>query len=640
MIFGRRNHLQLSMNIKKKQINWLEIGLIILLGLISLFIIPPVVDSVSRLPIRDPGTFLYTGSSILEGKLPYRDIWDYHPPLIHFIYAFAIWLGGNGLSGLGIFAYIAVLTFGLLVMRFLYRYFGWIPAVFGAFGAIFSLTIYQNFCALPEFYALPLQSAILLLAADLENRPRRNGALFAVGLLTGLLSSLRLTLSGVGLVVVLYLFIIWVERKDWHGIISLLWVSVGIGLVWGAWFILFASQNALPAFVDQVFRFVTAYYRVSNLQRLGVLLNLFDTLFHRLPFYTLGLVAWFAVFPFLFSKESGLRRLASGKIMGALVALAAVGMLFNGAYNDVTHRLFTLSDLSAYRLFLIMIGLLLLAGSVFIFQGRLRSLLDHRFGASDDLGLRFPLYVALVGLPLEVLFASLPGQDQLAFALPFIPFLSILLGWLLWSFLPSSGDAKDPWVTKICLAGLGAVLLISNITAVVYPPAPPQKGEMQRMQQLQAFFQTHATPGTTILQWNSQPQIYPLTHTHSTSLFSDVMPLFIPGYTSNEKIERFLSELQSAPPEFIVDSQNFSYPLLLTRNRDECDQLLSESFLISLQEIDRFRWEDRLGARPFVPVEMRPVYQWVCKNYEVAGELTPGKNFKTWFILRLRQAAP
>ncbi len=41
---------------------------------------------------RDSGVFLYTGSEILSGNAPYRDVWDHKGPLLYLINALGVWL--------------------------------------------------------------------------------------------------------------------------------------------------------------------------------------------------------------------------------------------------------------------------------------------------------------------------------------------------------------------------------------------------------------------------------------------------------------------------------------------------------------------------------------------------------------------
>jgi hypothetical protein len=58
-------------------------GLLSLLG--TLIVLLPNNPNNMTLPSRDSGVFLYVGWRLLQGDIPYRDIWDHKPPLIYFV---------------------------------------------------------------------------------------------------------------------------------------------------------------------------------------------------------------------------------------------------------------------------------------------------------------------------------------------------------------------------------------------------------------------------------------------------------------------------------------------------------------------------------------------------------------------------
>jgi len=51
---------------------------------------------------RDQGIYTLAGDSLLEGKTPYKDIWDFKPPGIFFVYALARSLFGTGVEAVRI----------------------------------------------------------------------------------------------------------------------------------------------------------------------------------------------------------------------------------------------------------------------------------------------------------------------------------------------------------------------------------------------------------------------------------------------------------------------------------------------------------------------------------------------------------
>lgn len=54
---------------------------------------------------RDNGFFLYSGSQILKGKLPYLDFWDSKGPLIFYINALGLFIGKGTRWGVWLLEY-------------------------------------------------------------------------------------------------------------------------------------------------------------------------------------------------------------------------------------------------------------------------------------------------------------------------------------------------------------------------------------------------------------------------------------------------------------------------------------------------------------------------------------------------------
>ena len=71
-------------------------------------------------PSRDGGFFLYAGSQILKGKIPYLDFWDNKGPAIFYINSLGLWLGGGSRWGVWAVEFLCIfVTFGNLCQAFL-----------------------------------------------------------------------------------------------------------------------------------------------------------------------------------------------------------------------------------------------------------------------------------------------------------------------------------------------------------------------------------------------------------------------------------------------------------------------------------------------------------------------------------------
>src|SRR3990172_4647052 len=84
-------------------------------------------------PGRDGGIFLYIGSLILKGRVPYRDVWENKGPLVFYLNALGLWLANNsrwGVWGVELVFLVAGSWFGYVALR---RLLGTLPALLGAF---------------------------------------------------------------------------------------------------------------------------------------------------------------------------------------------------------------------------------------------------------------------------------------------------------------------------------------------------------------------------------------------------------------------------------------------------------------------------------------------------------------------------
>jgi hypothetical protein len=63
--------------------------------LVALAVLAPIAPLYQPVPARDQGVYLYVGQQILEGKIPYRDVWDHKGPLVYYIDALGLWATGS-----------------------------------------------------------------------------------------------------------------------------------------------------------------------------------------------------------------------------------------------------------------------------------------------------------------------------------------------------------------------------------------------------------------------------------------------------------------------------------------------------------------------------------------------------------------
>jgi len=156
---------------------------------------------------RDAGVFLYIGSRILDGYVPYKDIWDNKPPVIFYINALGLAISGDSKWGGWLIEFILLFLGALVSLKLIKSIFGTWPAVLSLCLWLLSfITIISGGNYATE-YTIPLQFACLLLAYDSERRGTYSWRGYLIGLLSGIAFLTKQNTVGIGFAVVIYLLL-------------------------------------------------------------------------------------------------------------------------------------------------------------------------------------------------------------------------------------------------------------------------------------------------------------------------------------------------------------------------------------------------------------------------------------------------
>lgn len=164
----------------------------------------PISPRYLALPNQDSGVFLYIGRAILEGNIPYKDVWDHKPPGIYFVDAIGLAISGGSRWGVWSLELISLTSAGLLSLLLLRRYVG-IPLATMTTLVWMAATLYIFDDNMTEAFALPLQFAAIYLFFNAEQKRCYGWRGWLIGA-TGMLAFL-LRPNVIGLWVSIFIFI-------------------------------------------------------------------------------------------------------------------------------------------------------------------------------------------------------------------------------------------------------------------------------------------------------------------------------------------------------------------------------------------------------------------------------------------------
>ena len=210
------------------------------------------------LPSRDSGVFLYVGWRLLNGAVPYQDVWDHKPPLIYFVDALGLSLTPHSLWGLWFLRLIFIFFALLVIYKLLDREIGLYAALAGTMILTSGLLTILEKGNVTEEYALVFQALgfLLFINAWREDFPIRSS--LWMGLLGGLAFNFKQTTIGIWVTYGLFLLVIrLLQRKlPLKDLVVLIVGWLAPSLVLAAYL---ASQHALRDFWEQAFLYNFVY---------------------------------------------------------------------------------------------------------------------------------------------------------------------------------------------------------------------------------------------------------------------------------------------------------------------------------------------------------------------------------------------
>lgn len=602
-----------------RRLDWIYIVLV-LVGLASMVQVMPTVN---RTPDIDSGIFLYFGSRILHGELPYRDLWDSKPPAIFYFNALGLFVGGGSRWGVWLVELASIVVALLAGYAFLKRSFGKMAAFFSLALMAAHLALVLEGGNLPEEYGLPFQFLIWLIWLKIMQDPKHFWPGFWMGVVAGVSSTLKQT-NGGALVAPALLIGLWIViTRNWRGVRSLLGMATGVVVVWAVWLVYFLVSGIIKDFWQATVAF-NAYFMGSELiTRIRALSFAVTFLPSRSPYFLIGVLAWLIGVLWMVMSSSTVRRVLFHPVVAWLSILGSLVFLYNAFFRTGLSP-YTLEELSPYRWGLASIGAILMLLGVVWAQPPLlkwgRRALDHLSAPAP----RVP--VAVVGLGLldflvQAGLVSVSGAQYRHYLLSMFPAYSLLVAFA-FCFLTDRPIGKAWLLLMIFPLAMGGV----NRTVAL------SKGkEDASVQAVVEFLQSQLPSEAHILSWGWNARLHYLTGFPAVSRYVHQNPLFVRGFARDEDVSQFLYDLQAHPPDAIVYGPPKIIPLLIPETGTSCEKLEDPDYIDWLLHQNSYL---RYPKQMTITSGMRHAFRWICDHYTL--ETLP--NLPDWQIYFLKQA--
>ena len=302
------------------------------LVLLSLIVVAQA-NPILKLPGRDNGTYLYIGSQILSGKLPYKDAWESKPPAIFYVNALGLWLGKGTRLGVWLMEFFAIFLATLISFILLQRLWKNQAALFGTLVWLYGLNRTLEGGNLTEEYSLPFSFLALLVFLYALEKPNLRfpdiliGTLFAINFLFR--PNNTITQAAIALTLILLCFI--------QGNYRLLFFRLG-ALAIGALAVIlipvlyFWQEGALLEFYNATITFNITYSTTTIIANSNPLQS---------GFIILGASTWIAFAGFILSCAFLIRSIQTEKTTPPINLFLLVGYLAAIPLTDPASRAYS-----------------------------------------------------------------------------------------------------------------------------------------------------------------------------------------------------------------------------------------------------------------------------------------------------------
>mgnify|MGYP001601090622 CR=1 FL=1 len=226
----------------------------------ALCVLLPVSPLNMKFSYSDSGVFLYTGWRILNGELPYRDVWDHKPPIIFYINALGLAIANNSRWGVWLIELVALFLAAYIGFQLFKKTLGFFAALISLLLWLLSLVYVLQGGNIPTEFTLPLQFSALWLVYHADKSKRPQLIFFLIGLTGASAFFLKQTAIGIWIAIAIYLTIQRVMSKQGRQWLRELWFIALGGLTVSLLIVVFFSiQGAFAQFWSAAFEYNFIY---------------------------------------------------------------------------------------------------------------------------------------------------------------------------------------------------------------------------------------------------------------------------------------------------------------------------------------------------------------------------------------------
>ncbi|OGN93055.1 MAG: hypothetical protein A2Y88_10710 [Chloroflexi bacterium RBG_13_48_10] len=508
-------------------------------------------------PSTDSGFYAYYGKAILQGQIPYRDLWDNKPPLGYYLNALALLIFGKSLWGIWWSGIVWILGCTVLIFIVLRKLMGnttaWIASALFLV-ALMNPELFEG-GNMMEVYSLAPQIGIIGVTSLFFTRHRKSWFAALAGILTACAFLIKQPSIVLGCSAVLLMILSPLSELKIRQAFK-----IGLGFVFGfAGLVAVVSvywlwAGALGQFIDgallQGFSYIGG--QESHLRE-----YFFYNLVNVLPNLYIGKLYFIALLSggaFLLEKfyqfwiKPVLRERLSVIEWCLLIVLFLFPMVAKNVSPNSYVGKFWIITIFSFGLYIL----------IKYYRSKSRPIFHQVFSPVEWIWL-----IAMISLPLEVLMASLGGRYFGHYFITMLPAVTVAVAYPIWKVTLVSRESlktKGGLVRNSIYVVLMITILVWGVASFVYdtPPAVYTKniagivkGQIWLNDLEQYIIQT-TNPDDEVLVWHIHLGINFITDRRAPSRFLFPLNLFIPASEQNTKLEQYVDELEENPPELIV----------------------------------------------------------------------------------------